>query len=137
MSFPSISAVLEERGLNVDTAPENDLENALWEAFNRDLPLGVAFVTNLADQVRHKGRKLIINEDPNSPCGKQVMRLLGTDVARKVCRDQMRQRTGIPTLALCLYNCCGGGGAPTEEELKPDPRTQIKLQNGTLAPAHC
>jgi hypothetical protein len=135
MSYLSINAVLEERGLDYQTAPEDDLYDALWEAVGRDLPLGRQWIERLAHDVKTTGERIVRCEDPKTPLGQQVIRLLGTDVARLACTKKL----GVPFL---FNNCCGGASAPTQEQLgEPDIREQIKLQlpkgDGKPAPQHC
>ena len=132
MSYPSITAVLEERHVDLDTATNTELEGALLEAFRRDLPDGMSYLTTMAARVKQTGQRLLQPEDPNSPLGKQLIRLLGTDVARGIVERELD--IGF---AVGLYNCCGVVMAPTREALAMNMREQILLQNGVLASADC
>jgi len=130
MSYPSIAAVLEERHVDLDTAPHAELEGVLLEAFRRNLPNGMSYLKTAAAWVKETGQRLLGPEDPNSPLGKQLIRLLGTDIARGI----VEREFGV---AFGLYNCCGVVAAPTHEALAMSMREQILLQNGVLASADC
>jgi len=130
MSYPSINEIMERRGINANTASATDLKSALWEAFETNLPDGVAYLRSLAEKVKSGGKRILQPEDPNSPLGKQLIRLIGTDVARGICQTEL----GI---GLGLYNCCGVVGAPSEMDLAMTVQEQIALQDGTLATADC
>lgn len=130
MSYPSINEIMKRRGINPETASETDLKGALWEAFETNLPLGVAYLRNVAAKVKEGGKRILQPEDPNSPLGKQLIRLVGTDVARNICQAEL----GV---SLALYNCCGVVGAPSEMDLAMTVQEQIALQDGTLATADC
>ncbi len=133
MSYPSITAVARERGLDLTTASEAECGAALLEAFERDLPLGMAFLKDVADQVSRTGETVLRTEDPNSPLGKQLIRLCGTDIARELAEERFQ-------VALGFYNCCGVKAGPKKKGrngLKLSRREQIKLQNGDIARADC
>jgi len=130
MSYPSITAVLDERRINLDTATQTELEGVLLEAFRRNLPNGMSYLKTVAARVKQNGHRLLEPKDPNSPLGKQLIRLLGTDVARGIVEREFN-------IAFGLYNCCGVVAAPTREILAMNMREQILLQNGVLASADC
>jgi len=130
MSYPSITAVLKERHVDLDTASYTELEGVLLEAFRRNLPIGISYLQQVAARVKQAGRRVLEPEDPNSSLGKQLIRLLGTDVARGI----VEREFGV---AFGLYNCCGVVAAPTREALVMNMREQILLQNGVLASADC
>lgn len=133
MSYPSIVAVARERGLDLTTASEAECGKALLEAFERDLPLGMACLRSLAETVNRTDEVLLRTEDPSSPLGKQLIRLVGTDVAREL----VEERFGV---ALGFYNCCSVKVGPKKKGrngLKLSRREQIKLQNGDIARADC
>ncbi|MDB4940332.1 MAG: hypothetical protein JWO40_757 [Candidatus Doudnabacteria bacterium] len=130
MSYQSIVSVLDERGVDLDTASEGQMRSALFEAFQRDLPLGVAYLGELAARTKASAAKILDPQDPNTALGKQITRLLGTDIARSICEAEF----GV---AFGLYNCCGSVAAPTRELLAMSPLEQIQLQNGALASADC
>jgi hypothetical protein len=130
MSYPSVAAVLTERRIDLDTADDAELENVLKEAFGRDLSVGVSYLKQVADTVKRTGKRVLEAEDPNSAVGKQLIRLLGSDIARGI----LKRDLGV---AFGFYNCCGIVAAPTQEELRMTMREQIMLQNGMLASADC
>ncbi len=130
MSYPSITAVLEEQHIDLDAATHAELEGVLLEAFRRNLPDGMSYLETIGTQVKQTGRRLLEPKDPNSPLGKQLIRLLGTDVARGIVERELGVVFG-------LYNCCGVVAAPTRETLAMSMREQILLQNGMLASADC
>ncbi len=130
MSYPSVVAVLTERRVNLDTANDAELENVLKEAFVRDLSIGMSYLKRVANTVKRTGRRFLEAEDPNSAVGKQLIRLLGTDIARGIVERDL----GV---AFGLYNCCGVVVAPTHEEMHMTMREQVMLQNGVLASADC
>jgi len=124
MSYPSIKEV-DATALSVE-----EQKDVLWDAFQKDLPLGIQFLTEEAGKVRANGERSLVANDPNSPLGKQVIRLLGTDIARSICEEKL----GV---AFGFYNCCGSVTAPSKGELKMSYLEQIQLQNGVLASADC
>src|SRR5258708_5623297 len=124
MSYPSI------KHINPATLTGDQQEEALWRAFQTDLPLGMAVVTADAQEVKLTGKRKLTPEDPNSPLGKQLIRLLGTDIARGI----LEKRLGV---AFALYNCCGRVVAVDKTALQLSMAEQIMLQNGTLATADC
>lgn len=130
MSYPSIAEIIAQRGISLNTASEGELREALWEAFNVNLKEGVDYLTALATEVKEKGQKIVRPEDPDSPLGKKIIRLLGTDVARSI----MSGRLGV---SFALYNCCCAVAAPSAEELALSALEQITMQDGTIATANC
>jgi hypothetical protein len=124
MSYPSI------KNVDPDMLTEREREDALLAAFSIDLPLGMAAIEHDAQEVRQNGVRKLVIENPNSPLGKQIVRLLGTDVARGVLERHM----GV---AFGLYNCCARVIAIDHESLAMTTMEQIKLQNGALASADC
>jgi hypothetical protein len=131
MSFPSISEVIREQNIDLQVASDEVLDGAIFEALHRNLHAGFHYLEDMADDLLLGHEKRILKiEDPNSMLGKQIIRLLGGDVARGICE----QRFGV---AFGLYNCCAPVVARTREELNMSPREQIELQNGVLASADC
>ena len=138
MSFPSAPILLAE-GMNPDTA--------LLTAIQRDTPHGYAFVralvqadrTNPTDPVafmhqqlpdhaehifrsqRTKAGGLKVDVHPSSTLGGQVMRLLGTDVARRLLEQHFE-------CSFALANCCGGVTGPDKEKTKISTSEQIAWQ---------
>lgn len=124
MSYPSIGKV-DPRILS-----EQERELALLAAFQADLPLGMAAIATDVREVKQTGERKLVPEDPNSPLGKQIIRLLGTDIARGL----LERHFGV---AFGLYNCCGRVVARSRDELRMTTTEQIELQNGALASADC
>lgn len=124
MSYPSI------RGIDPDQLSLAEQEDALWGAFHTDLPLGMEALRDIADTVKANSGRTVRIEDPSSPLGQQLIRLLGTNVAHRI----VESRLGI---SFGLYNCCGVVAAPTEDQLNMTLAEQIRMQNGELASANC
>lgn len=130
MSYPSVKQVLEVSGITAETADPEQLRIALWQTFTVDLPQAVNHLIGLAKKVKESGKRVLDIQDPNSTLGKQLIRLLSADIARKICEEEL----GI---ALGLYNCCGIVAATEQSELNMTVLEQINLQNGVLASADC
>jgi uncharacterized membrane protein len=130
MSYPSIKEVVKERGIDTNTASEAELSEALWQALNTDLKDGINYLELVAHEVKQKDRKVRKIEDPKSPLGQQILRLLGTDIARQLVSDKFDVR-------FALYNCCGVIAAPTEAALDLSVREQIQLQDKSLVALDC
>ena len=124
MSYPSV------KNVNPDTLTERERESVLFAAFREDLPLGMAVIESDVREVKQNGIRKLVPEDPNSPLGKQIIRLLGTDVARGILERHYE-------VAFGLYNCCSRVVAVNHESLAMSTTEQIKLQNGAFASAHC
>lgn len=124
MSYPSIKNVAPR------TMSERERELALLAAFRNDLPLGVEAIEGDVAKIRKDGVRRLIPEDPNSPLGKQLIRLLGTDIARGI----IERHYGV---AYGLYNCCARVIAVDRGSLAMNTTEQIELQNGVLASADC
>ncbi len=122
MSYQSLGAILARRGItDPDTADQGALDAAFVEAFEQDLPLGFAYIAELVAKVRASGQRLLQREDPHSPLGGQLSRLLGTDIARGVLTRHFGAAFG-------LYNCCAPICALTSEDLNVTLAEQIGLQ---------
>ncbi|MEJ0021872.1 MAG: hypothetical protein WDN47_04865 [Candidatus Doudnabacteria bacterium] len=131
VSYPSIRSVLLEQGFtDPETAHEDVLRSALWSAFRHDLPLGVAFLEREASEVLATSKRKLTTTPPDSPLGRQLIRLVGCDVSRSVCEEKL----GV---AMGLYNCCSTVLGPSREALQMTTTEQINLQNGVLASADC
>ena len=124
MSYPSIKGV-DVEGLSIEGQKE-----VLWNAFHADLPLGISFLKEESRKVSGSGERSLMIEDPGSALGKQLIRLLGTDIARAICEERLGVAFGI-------YNCCGVVTAPNKSDLKMSYMEQIQLQNGAIASANC
>ena len=124
MSYPSIKDV-DVTGLSVEEQKE-----VLWNAFEKDLPLGMQFLAGEAEKIRDTGERSLVVNDPGSPLGKELIRLLGTDIARSICEEKL----GV---AFGFYNCCASVAARTKTELRLSYLEQIQLQNGVVSSALC
>ena len=132
MSYPSVTNVLVERNLNLHSASEAQLRDALWEAFHRDLPEGTAYVTAFAGKIKAEGKQIIDHDAHKMTPAEiaQVSRLLGTDVARSICEEKL----GV---TFAYYNCHSPAGAPGGTPPKVTALQQIMLQNGEHASVDC
>ena len=131
MSYPAITEILHEAKIDLETANDETLADALWEAFHRNLPDGVRFLEGFVqDFARGNQKRSLHIGDPNTPVAKQVNRLLGTDVARRICERKFGVVFGF-------YNCHAPVVAYSREDLALSFREQIMLQNGALASADC
>ncbi len=130
MSYPSITQISEQKKVNLEGASTKEVEEMLWDAFHVDLNEGMNYLAHFSKEVKDSQDRIMKIEDPNSSLGKQIIRLLGTDIARNL----LEKRLGI---AFGLYNCCAAVGAPTKEELHMSAHEQVQLQNGVLATADC
>lgn len=130
MSYPSIASIVHEMGLSLESANPEELKEALWRALSTDLSTGITYLQTVATECLTQGVRLLKVEDPNSVLGKQLIRLLGTDVARQLCSE----RLGV---AFGFYNCCSPVIAPAANMLNLSILEQVQLQNGDLAHADC
>lgn len=137
MSYPSVNMILAERNIDSATARETELRDVIWEALGRDLPDGVKWVRDLAYAATESNEAVYRSEDPNSPLGRQITRVLGFDVPRSIAREKFAAEFGIPGLELAFFNCCGGGGGKIPGMLDISARMQIQFQDGTRASADC
>lgn len=122
MSYPSITTILKERNLSVETANEAQLEAALLEAFQRDLPLGYKRVEALVAKQKANGDRAMMDADSKTDEAKQFIRLLGADVPRRVLENHF----GVK---LAFYNCHKGVAANDPKSLQITAREQILAQD--------
>ncbi len=123
MSYPSVNRHLEDMGVTLENATEEQSRTALLRAFKDDLPLGFSQVENLVKKLKTvDGNRAMISLDPNSDEGKQYARLLGPDIPRRVLSNYFGASFGF-------YNCCGGVVAPDEDSLQMSTREQIEAQH--------
>lgn len=130
MSYPSIGRIADDKGVDLQSADQPQIDSVFLEAFREDLDKGFTYLENLVSEVREKSGRILKVEDPNSELGKQLIRLLGTDVARDILSRHFEVEFG-------LYNCCAPVCAPSADLLNMSPDEQLKLQNGALASADC
>jgi hypothetical protein len=127
MSLPSIPVIAQEKGLNLATLSPLESETLLVEAMRRDLPLAIDFLGRKAHE--DNGSWL---EDPNSPIGKQLIRLHASDALRPLASKHF-----CGGKELTFVNCCGGivgGKKKTPDEIA---LLQIQSQAGPVAYADC
>jgi len=123
MSYPSIHAQLEKRGATLETATDDQLQNAFINAFKKDLPLGFAKAEELVYKLNASDNdRVMLSLDPNSDEGKQFHRLLGADIARQV----LERHFGV---CFGFYNCCKGVVAGERHKLDLTMREQIEAQH--------
>ena len=84
MSYPSIKQVLADAEFSFENSSEEELNEMLFSAFQKDLPEGVSYLQEMAEEVKSGEDRMLKIEDPNSKLGKQLIRLVGTNVARGI-----------------------------------------------------
>lgn len=124
MFYPSIFSIIREKEINLEAASPRVLENALWRAFLRDMPLATAYLEKLATEVKQTRVRIVRQVAPESALGQQLTRLLSPDVARSVCEQRL-------DVAIGFYSACIPVVAPSREELEMNPLEQIRLQQHT------
>ncbi|MCA9742454.1 hypothetical protein KC734_12990 [candidate division KSB1 bacterium] len=127
MSYPSLFSVINEKEINIEAASPVILKNALWRTFNRDMSLGIAYLTDMAKAVKTSGRRLLRVEQPDSQLGQQLAWLLGTDISREICEQRL-------DIAFGFYNDCAPVAALKREDLNMNPLEQIQIQSERLQP---
>ena len=127
MSLPSISAIAQEKGFDLNTLLATQREELLVEAMRRDLPLAVDLLHRKAHEDGESAGEWL--EDPNSIIGKQLIRLHASDALRPLASKYFCHGK-----QLTFVNCCKGKvGEPPEDLLD----LQIKTQAGPIAYADC
>lgn len=131
MSLPSVVEIARERNYDLSNCSGEVLEEVLVEAMRRDLPLAVKFLHTLSHQVDTNTPTVPWLDNPNSPLGKQLIRLHASDALRPLAEKYFCHEK-----KLSFLNCCGGavGKPPTKIELM---RLQVLQQNGVIASADC
>ena len=123
MSYPSIQAELDQRGLDPESASNHQLEEVYLAAFAADLPLGLAAVTRLVERFKSRsGSRAMLDLDPQSDTGQQYARLLAPDIPRRI----LEKHFGV---AFGFYNCCRGVVAGSRDQLQLSLREQIEVQD--------
>ena len=123
MSYPSITDHLENQGVDLREASDEELVPVFMAAFQEDLPCGLAKVTELVEKYQQtKPSRVMLSLDPNSQEGKEFMRLLAPDMSRRVLERHYGVHFGF-------YNCCRGVAAATRAELDLSLREQIMVQD--------
>ena len=130
MSLPSIPAVAQEMGINLDGAITSEQqETVLVEAMRRDLKPALDLLHDKAHEAETNGGHANWLEDPSSEIGKQLTRIHAGDVLRTLASKHF-----CHGLQLSFSNCCRGtvGEPPAEPML-----VQIQCQAGPIAYADC
>ncbi|HEY0901854.1 MAG TPA: hypothetical protein VGD95_07000 [Micavibrio sp.] len=130
MSFSSADAYLKEMGVTNETASDAQREEALWKAFQNELPDGVNYLSDLAAKAKGENRTVIGLEGHNEQTIKDCQRLCGNVIPRTI----LEKRLGV---AIESYNCHYPVMAPDRASLHVNMQTQIDLQNGNLSSVHC
>ena len=118
MSYPSIHRHLEAQGATVDTASDDQLQQAFISAFHTDLPLGFAKVNELVRKMYGRKDRAMLTLDPNSDEGREFTRLMAPDIPRKVLEEHFHCAFGF-------YNSCKGVAAPARDGLKMTLKEQV------------
>jgi hypothetical protein len=140
MSLPSIVAILKEWNIaDVATVSCEVREEILAEAMRRDLPLAVDLLHAKSHEAKLRGGCAHWIEDPNSPIGKQLIRLHASDAMRPLASKHFAHGA-----RLTFVNCCKGvvEFPPKPEDERPNNDIdvyllQIQTQNGDVAYADC
>lgn len=130
MSFGSADAFLSEMGVTNATATDAQREEALWNAFWKELPAGMTYLENLAKKALETGKMALGIDGHTAQTIKDCQRLIGNTVPRGI----LERRFGVPFES---YNCHYPITAPTRKDLKVTMQVQIDLQNGNLASVDC
>jgi len=128
MSLPSLTLVAQERGISLSAANPNDQEALLVEAMRRDLPLAVNLLHKKAHEADQSGSADWL-EDPNSPIGKQLIRLHASDALRPLASKHFCHGK-----ELTFINCCKGVVGKRPDNLL---LLQVQCQVGPIAFADC
>jgi len=136
MSFGSVPALLKERGLDLSTGTDTAaLQAAVADAISRDLPTGFGIIGDAAARFQNgevdvtpSGIKFVaVDVQPNTPEWTEVVRIMGTDVARPA----IAAKLGVNNLH--FLNC---GRVIVSDQPLPEAwlvRQQIDMQIGP----HC
>jgi hypothetical protein len=130
MSLPSISAVAEELGVNLDGAISvEEQERILVEAMRRDLKPALDLLHRKAHEAQGNGGSADWLEDPGSEIGKMLTRIHAGGTLRGLASKHF-----CHGLELSFFNCCKGvvGTPPAEPML-----VQIQCQAGPTAYSDC
>lgn len=136
MSYGAVQDVLDEQGIGLDQATDDQLYRAYITGFKRDLPLGFNHLLKLAATYTASGTRILNIQQPGTPLGQQLIRLCGPDIPRAFMERRMSEVSGRPVY-LGFYNCCAPVVAGSRQELGINPVEQLKLQNGALASDDC
>ena len=129
MSLPSIPVVARELGIDLTTPTLEQQEQVLVEAMRRDLKPALDLLHRKAHEAQSGNGRADWIEDPNSPIGKQLIRIHAGDSLR-----ELASKYFCHGLRLSFFNCCKGvvGTVPDHPML-----VQIHCQNGEIASPDC
>jgi hypothetical protein len=130
MSFSSADTFLQDMGVTNATATDAQREEALWQAFWKELPEGMNYLQNLVNKAKETGRMVLGIEGHTEQTIKDCQRLVGNTIPRGI----LEKRFGVPFES---YNCHYPATAPARNLLTMSMETQIDLQNGNLSRVHC
>ena len=133
MSLPSIKLVAKELGISLDgeISPEQQ-EQVLVGAMRRDLPLAVKLLHEKAHEADKTAGRADWLQDPNSPIGKQLIRLHASDALRPLASKHFCHGK-----ELAFINCCGGAVTAKKLSTAELLDLQIKMQAGPIAYSDC
>ncbi len=129
MSLPSIPAIAEEMGFNLNNLTLENQETLLVEAMRRDLTLAVKLLHSKSHEVDDDNDSADWLEDPSSEIGKQLTRIHASDVLRPLASKHF-----CHGMDLTFINCCKGIVGRRPENLF---LLQIQCQVGPIAYADC
>lgn len=130
MSFSSANDFLRDMGVTNETATDEQRKEALWMAFEKELPAGMSYLKALAEKARQTDETAIGIHGHTEDTIKDCQRLVGNSVPRAI----LEEKLGVPFES---YNCHYPVTAPNRKKLKVSLQTQIDLQNGNLASVNC
>ena len=129
MSLPSIAVVASEIDADLNNLSEEQQERILVEAMKRDLPDAIKLLHQKAHEADKNNGRANWVENPNSPVGKQLIRLHASDALRPLASKHFCHGK-----LLTFLNCCGGYvGEPPKNLLL----LQIHHQTGVIAKDDC
>jgi len=126
MSYISVGSILNDRNIDMTTASEAELRDALYAAFEKDLSLGLQCLIEDINAFKQSGETYMATRDPNSPEGKQIIRLVGADIPRSIIEEKHEVTLG-------LYNCCKTVVGKPGHKLAMTALDQIRFQDPALA----
>lgn len=136
MSLPSTPAIMQEMGIaNIRQASATDRRKVLVSAIKRDLPLACDYLHKMAHElINTKTASIFRVEDPNSPLGKQLIRIAASTPMRRIAEETL-----LHGMRFSFVNCCNVrlSEVPEPEEEEELELLQIEAQNGVLAHADC
>jgi len=123
MSFPSVQRFLKQGLTPAD---------ALLAAVRHDCPEAVEYLHQKAHTARSSGVPVWWSENPNSPLGKQLIRIHASDAVRPLVEQHVCHGERLQ-----FVNCCSGQVGGKKKEPEELIKLQIECQVGPLAYADC